>query len=204
MKQTLVRKIRNELGITQENISGILGITQSNYSLIEGGKRELSKRVLDSFVNRLKVNYHYLKGQSDQLFTIDVPLLSDRILKALKSAKVNLHVVYENISPSLAGQLRSYIENNAYPESDEVLYEIFKKWKDVDVDYIIRGKSLYEIEREPEVFASNVRDPENQLTSAHELANAFKKVAELQQEKINSLEQKIEELQEMLNEKMKE
>lgn len=72
MKQNCLKQIRNELGITQDELAHRLGIGKSAVSMIETGRASLSDRNKYLLVQELNVNPDWLKTGEGDMFTIPV------------------------------------------------------------------------------------------------------------------------------------
>lgn len=63
LRAKLIRKIRNDLGWSIENISTGIGISLSIMSDIERGKRNLSDKNFEQIIKYLNIEYKYLSNE---------------------------------------------------------------------------------------------------------------------------------------------
>lgn len=90
MNTEKIKYIRDELEITQDEMSRMLGCTRSAYSLWEINKNTISLYYLNKLSNILNINIDYLVDLSDKKYVtfnkidIDRNLLGDRIKQARK------------------------------------------------------------------------------------------------------------------------
>ena len=68
-----IRMIRNELSMTQEELSNILGIGKSALSMIETGKAALSERNRNIIIQQLNVNPEWLESGTGNMFNEQRP-----------------------------------------------------------------------------------------------------------------------------------
>lgn len=66
-----VKKLRNELGLTQEEFSKIINLTRSSYSRYETGDREPDLETLKKIAKKLDVSSDYLLGLIDNPYPIN-------------------------------------------------------------------------------------------------------------------------------------
>lgn len=91
MNTERIKNLRDELEITQKEISDKLGCKRSTYSLWEINKNTIPLYYLNKLSNILNVNIDYLVGISDEKYVkfyqndIDRFLLGERIKQARKS-----------------------------------------------------------------------------------------------------------------------
>lgn len=65
-KPSILRDLREERGLTQMEISGILGIKQQQYSKYENGHNELPLRYLTTMADYYNVPVDYLLGRTQR------------------------------------------------------------------------------------------------------------------------------------------
>ncbi len=68
-----IRMIRNELSMTQEELSNILGIGKSALSMIETGRAALSERNRNILIQQLNINPEWLESGTGNIFNEQRP-----------------------------------------------------------------------------------------------------------------------------------
>jgi transcriptional regulator with XRE-family HTH domain len=89
-----IRKIREELGLSQEQLAGRVGTAQSTISQLEQGERNPSYKTLRSLANALGVSVSYLLGEAD--------------VEELSDEEELLFREYRGLSDDARRQLREY------------------------------------------------------------------------------------------------
>lgn len=84
-----IKKIRTDLGYSQNEMATLLGTFQANFSLIERGRQDMTYDQLTALYKHTKVNIHWLiTGEGSELIdsndTIDKKL--DKIIAMLQKS----------------------------------------------------------------------------------------------------------------------
>lgn len=66
MKGLIVKNLRKEKGLTQEELAKVLDISKSTIGMIESEKREGSREVENKIANYFGVSLDYLAGKTNQ------------------------------------------------------------------------------------------------------------------------------------------
>ncbi len=77
----ILKKLRTERHLTQENMSKLLGLNRSTYSLYESGKREPNIEVLKHIAETLELTLDELTGWRERDLSIDSEI--DRLLNEI-------------------------------------------------------------------------------------------------------------------------
>ncbi len=198
MKKTRLFRIRKGLGLTQTQISSLLGTAQGNYAQVELGKRAISTKFQDALIERLGVNVSWLKGQQEDddddshMFNKEQPLASDRLKRIIMAAGLNELTLQEALSAEDREYYKQVMDNCQWPSRD-FLERLFKEYPAIDIDYVQRGKSLMNVRKYNEV------EDRDGLVHAKDIMQAYKRITEYQQSRIETLEKELEDLKKQLS-----
>lgn len=88
MIQDKLKKHRNEIGISQKDISEQLGITQQSYSNWEAGKAQPSPENLKKIAKIFGVSPGYLLGWEDENKTDRITVLINKLIEKTQESKI--------------------------------------------------------------------------------------------------------------------
>lgn len=103
MNTAKIKSIRDELEITQEEISRKLGCTRSAYSLWEINKNTIPLYYLNKLSNELNINIDYLIDLSNNKYTTFNKVDIDRIIlgERIKQARKSINYTQEKLASKL-------------------------------------------------------------------------------------------------------
>ena len=95
-----IKRIREELDLTQKEIANILNVTRSAYSLWEIGKNVIPLKKLNDFCNHFKLSLDYVVGLSDKnRKNLNYVEINPKELgKRIKLARKELNLTQEKIA----------------------------------------------------------------------------------------------------------
>ena len=117
-----IKKVRNDLGMTQEKFGEKIGMKKNSISQIESGKNSLTEQMFKSICREFNVNPEWLREGTGDMFiepAIDTAYLVSELLEndndQFYQAVLELVRTYEQLSPEGRRVIRDfgnrYIEN---------------------------------------------------------------------------------------------
>ena len=108
-----LKKMRKELGLTQEAVADVLGITKSTWNMIENGKANLTERNKSILIEKLNINPKYLADGTEPIVLGFPPrdtLISQALTRMEKLNDSNRQIVLDLIT--------SLENNNVFKDDD--------------------------------------------------------------------------------------
>lgn len=111
MKGLIVKNLRKEKGLTQEELAKALRISKSTVGMIESDKRPGSREMLDKIASFFEVSLDYLEGKTDQK-TIGITEKKKKLVSDLLEYLVNTGVIEDehNIDENVQNMLFNTIK----------------------------------------------------------------------------------------------
>jgi len=108
---TRLKKLRKELGFSQDKISAELNVPQTTYSNWERGRNEPPLEVLSTFCERYNINLNWLlTGQGEMFFSSGgETTFNPTIIRAIDTLTRELQGVKQNLNPLLSQEERQRI-----------------------------------------------------------------------------------------------
>lgn len=108
---TRIKKIRQQLNLTQQAFAERIGMKQNSIALIESGKRNISDQAILSICREFKVNEKWIKTGEGEMFvpSNDSPLDALAEEKKLSQNERLLLERFLNLSPEARQGILSYI-----------------------------------------------------------------------------------------------
>ena len=138
MNTEKIKNIREELEITQEDISKVLGCTRTAYSLWEINKNTIPLYYLNKISNEYNINIDYLVDLSNDKYIKFNKVEIDRINLGKKLKEARKSINYTHTQEKLASKLNtthsviSAYESGKSTVSTLFLIEIAKKKKSLN------------------------------------------------------------------------
>ena len=200
-KNTAIFLIRTALEMRQRQMITFLETEQSNYSLIEAGKgRKMTDKMMRLAEIHFKASPDYLKYKVGNMFTVDYPLYSQRILMVCNALNITPDTMLYDIKDIIKRDRMKRVLKNDEPPDYELLKFVFNRYDGVNYDFLIdaTGSPVIKPGSNEKQFYKTFEDDD--LSSiAMEAMRAYKRLADDKEVILTKLQAENEELKKSID-----